>query len=103
MEKNGECSYTMATHTLILVCIRRWGRELCVAGDGAAIGAPVSELWRTEGGVWVWFVRELREMIVVCVYFVVVGERVLFCLGLGEWVLGPCDQPYSLDPVGSTQ
>ncbi|MED6207634.1 hypothetical protein PIB30_037505 [Stylosanthes scabra] len=34
---------TIATHTLILVCMRRWGRELRVAGDGAAIGAPMSE------------------------------------------------------------
>ncbi|MED6112672.1 hypothetical protein PIB30_063706 [Stylosanthes scabra] len=32
---------------------RRWGRELRVAGDGAAIRAPVSELWWIEGGVLV--------------------------------------------------
>ncbi|MED6211388.1 hypothetical protein PIB30_073226 [Stylosanthes scabra] len=38
--RNGECSYTIAIHTLILVCIRRGERELRVAGDGAAIGAP---------------------------------------------------------------
>ncbi|MED6146998.1 hypothetical protein PIB30_039956 [Stylosanthes scabra] len=42
MEKNGECSYTIATHTLILVCTRRGERELCVAGDGAAIGASMA-------------------------------------------------------------
>ncbi|MED6125567.1 hypothetical protein PIB30_069670 [Stylosanthes scabra] len=49
MEKNGECSYTIATHTLILVCIRSGQRELRVASDGAAIEAPVSELWWIKG------------------------------------------------------
>ncbi|MED6120689.1 hypothetical protein PIB30_023304 [Stylosanthes scabra] len=38
---------TIATHTLILVCIHRWGRELRVAGDGAAIGAPRERSPRT--------------------------------------------------------
>ncbi|MED6133690.1 hypothetical protein PIB30_030451 [Stylosanthes scabra] len=48
MEKNENVTTTNDTHTLILVCIRRWGREFRVAGDGAAIGAPVSELWCLE-------------------------------------------------------
>ncbi|MED6158169.1 hypothetical protein PIB30_030339 [Stylosanthes scabra] len=44
MEKNENVTTTSDAHTLILVCTRRWERELRVAGDGAVIGAPTLEL-----------------------------------------------------------